>query len=211
MRNNQDELTGIANIGLESTAHKAIEERALKLALYDALTGFPNRLLLFERIAAAKEANIRKGRYGALIYLDLDNFKPLNDAHGLAAGDLLLVEAAKRIKSCLRKIDAVSRLEGDKFIVLLDEITEDRATSTTKAKTVAEKIRCALALPYLLQTSSGDATELKAIEHQCTASIGIAIFSGMERSGEDIFKSADIAMRQAKNSGRNLIRVHGEA
>jgi diguanylate cyclase (GGDEF)-like protein len=139
------------------------------------------------------------------MFFDLDNFKLLNDTHGHGAGDLLLVEVAHRINRCVREVDTVARLGGDEFVVVLNELDVDKAKSTTQASIVAEKIRAALAEPYVLKIQH----EVKAettIEHHCTSSIGVVLFINHEASPEDILKWADMAMYQAKEAGGNLIQ-----
>ncbi len=150
-------------------------------------------------------ASKRSGRYGALMFLDMDNFKPLNDTHGHSAGDQLLVEVARRIGKCVREVDTVSRFGGDEFVVMLSELDVDKDRSTAEAGIVAEKIRVALAEPYLLTVrQTGEAETI--VEHLCTSSIGVVLFIDHENSAEDIIKQADAAMYQAKHGGRNLIR-----
>jgi diguanylate cyclase (GGDEF)-like protein/hemerythrin-like metal-binding protein len=137
------------------------------------------------------------------MFLDLDNFKPLNDSHGHKVGDLLLIEAALRIGSCIRKTDTVARFGGDEFIVLLSELTENQSESTAQAGIIAEKIRALMSEPYRLVVKQDDSTEL-IVEHQCTSSIGVIVFDH-QASREDILKRADMAMYEAKNAGRNCI------
>jgi diguanylate cyclase (GGDEF)-like protein len=150
-------------------------------------------------------ASKRSGRYGALMFLDLDNFKPLNDKYGHGVGDLLLVEVARRIGSCVRETDTVARFGGDEFVVMLGELDEDKAESTAEASILAEKIRAILAEPYLLTIPQNGKAEC-LVEHHCTSSIGVVLFLNHEASQEDIVKWADMAMYQAKEDGRNLIR-----
>jgi diguanylate cyclase (GGDEF)-like protein len=149
----------------------------------------------------------RSGQYAALMFLDLDNFKPLNDTHGHDVGDLLLVEVANRITSIVRKNDTVARFGGDEYVVILSELNNDLRKSTELANNIAEKIRTVIAKPYLLPVQH----ERKAdaiVEHNCTSSIGVVMFIDHEVAEEDILKWADLAMYQAKNDGRNLIRFY---
>jgi diguanylate cyclase (GGDEF)-like protein len=139
------------------------------------------------------------------MFLDMDNFKPLNDNHGHATGDLLLVEVAHRISSCVREVDTVSRFGGDEFVVLLSELDIDKAKSVAEAGIVAEKIRVALAEPYLLTIRKNGKEEI-LLEYHCTSSIGVVLFMNHVISEEEILKRADMAMYQAKNDGRN--RIH---
>ena len=185
--------------------HKAMEEQIRNLAFYDPLTQLPNRRLLIERLGQAMAASKRSGYYGALMFLDLDNFKPLNDTHGHAVGDLLLIEVARRIVGCVRLTDTVARFGGDEFVVMLSELDEDKSDSTARAAIVAEKIRVALAGPYLLSSRrNGEAGT--TVEHHCTSSIGAVMFLDHEASADDLLKWADMAMYQAKEEGRNMIR-----
>ena len=149
----------------------------------------------------------RSGRYNALMFLDLDDFKTLNDTLGHHVGDLLLIEMARRIGSCVREADTVARFGGDEFVVLLNELDKDKTEATTQARTVAEKINVALSSPYVLKVTQEGKKET-AIEQHCTASIGVVVFPYQEGSQEDIMKWADTAMYQAKESGRNLIRFY---
>lgn len=183
------------------------DEEISNMAFYDALTQLPNRHLLKDRLVQAMAASKRSGLYGALMFLDLDNFKPLNDMHGHDAGDLLLVEAAHRINSCVREADTVARFGGDEFVVVLNDLDADKAESTTQARIVAEKIHAALAEPYVLkiQRTGGEET---TIEYRCTSSIGVVLFVNHEASMGDILRWADMAMYQAKDAGRNLIRFY---
>jgi diguanylate cyclase (GGDEF)-like protein len=141
------------------------------------------------------------------MFLDLDNFKSLNDTHGHGAGDLLLIEVAHRINSCVRETDTVSRFGGDEYAVVLSELNSDKDKSIAEAGIVAEKIRVTLAEPYLLtvhQDGKSDCT----VEHHCTSSIGVVLFFNHEAGSEAVLKCADIAMYQAKEAGRNLVRFY---
>ncbi len=188
---------------------KQMEEQVRQLAFYDPLTGLSNRRLLNDRLAQTMAASKRSGCYGAVIFLDLDNFKPLNDMHGHGVGDLLLIEVAHRLTGCVRGADTVARFGGDEFVVMLGELDKDKAESTVQADIVAEKIRTALAEPYLLKFRREDNTET-AIEHHCAASIGVVLFINHKASVENILKWADMAMYRAKEGGRNSIRFHEE-
>lgn len=200
------------------------ENQIRNFAFYDTLTQLANRRLLNDRLEQAMIASKRSGRYGAVMFLDLDNFKPLNDLHGHEAGDMLLVEVAQRLTRSVREMDTVARIGGDEFVVMLGELVTDKALSVVQATNVAEKIRAALAKPYVLnrnycvlplakQSSLVIATEANlpgtdmgtTVEHHCTASIGVVLFNNHDASHEDILKWADKAMYQAKESGRNSI------
>lgn len=189
------------------TERKQTEEQVSKLAFYDALTQLPNRRLLNDRLDQNIAACGRSGNYGALMFLDLDNFKPLNDSQGHAVGDLLLIEVAMRLKNCIRDTDTVSRFGGDEFVVMLHELDQDMTVSSSQAGLVAEKIRFALSRPYLL-TSNPEEGEKALIEHLCTASIGVTLFNREDASHKDILTRADTAMYQAKESGRDQVKFH---
>lgn len=182
------------------------EKQISQLAYYDTLTQLPNRRLLNDRISQAMAACKRSDSYGALMFLDMDNFKPLNDTYGHNTGDMLLVEVANRLKNCVREVDTLARFGGDEFVVLLSELDADRTKATSLARIVAEKIRSALSVPYILAIDQ-EGQQL-AIEHRCTASIGVVVFLDHESSRNDILKCADMAMYKAKNDGHNQIWFH---
>lgn len=186
---------------------KAAEEEINNLAFYDSLTRLPNRRLLNDRLGKALAVSKRSGRYGAVMFLDLDNFKPLNDLHGHNVGDLLLIEVARRIACCVREMDTVGRFGGDEFVVLLSELGDGKAESTAQAGVVAEKIRASLNDPYWLTVQHEGKAEI-IVRHHCTSSIGVVMFANHESGMEDILKWADMAMYQAKEAGRNLIRFY---
>ncbi len=180
------------------------EQQIRTLAYYDALTQLPNRRMLGDRLSIAMAVSKRSGRYGAVMFLDLDNFKPLNDRHGHAVGDLLLVQAAQRLSGCVREMDTVARFGGDEFVVMLSELNEDKGESAIQAGRVAEKVRNALAQKYVLTKKQQGKPDV-IIEHCCTASIGVAMFINHEASLDELLKWADAAMYQAKAEGRNSI------
>jgi len=188
------------------TKRKQMEEQVRELAFYDPLTHLPNRRLMGDRLIQSLAESKRSNRYGALIFLDLDNFKALNDKHGHGVGDLLLVQAATRMKSCVREVDTVARFGGDEFVVMMGDLNEDKAASTALAGSAAEKIRTALAEPYRLAITHGSPVDA-LIEHRCTASIGVVVFIDREGTHDDFLRSADTAMYQAKKAGGNLIRL----
>jgi len=185
------------------TERKQADEDIRNLAFYDTLTQLPNRRMLNDRLGQAMAASKRSGQYGALMFLDMDNFKPLNDTHGHEVGDLLLVEVARRLTGCVREVDTVARFGGDEFVVMLSELDADKTESIAQAGIVAEKIRATLAEPYLLARKQEGKAEM-IVEHHCTSSIGVVLFINHEASPEDIIKWADMAMYQAKDGGRNM-------
>ncbi|MDD2701502.1 MAG: CHASE domain-containing protein [Sideroxydans sp.] len=189
---------------LDISDRHEMEELIRQMAFYDVLTRLPNRRLLNDRLQQAMAASARSGRYAALMFLDLDNFKPLNDNHGHDMGDLLLTEVARRITACVRRTDTVARLGGDEFVVVLSELEGERPSAMQQALQVAEKIRAALAESYLLQMRlpSGEAKEVK---HFCTSSIGLLLFRDHETGADELLKQADMAMYQAKQAGRNRV------
>lgn len=198
--------TRLAVIGVDITERKSMEDQVRQLAFYDELTGLPNRRLLGDRLTQTMAASKRKGHYGALMFLDLDNFKSLNDAQGHGVGDLLLVEVANRLAACVREVDTVARFGGDEFVVLLGELDVDRTASTEQALGVAEKIRVSLDTPYELRVEKSDG--MSVVEHHCSASIGVMVFEGDQANQDEILKRADAAMYQAKDAGRNTIRFY---
>lgn len=201
------EVEYIISVGVDITARKELENRVRQLAFFDPLTKLPNRSLFQDRLKQALATSRRSGLYGALMFLDLDNFKPLNDAFGHSVGDLLLATVADRLKICVRETDTVARFAGDEFVVMLVELGTDRTESVAQAQAVAEKIRSTLSEPYLL-TIRNERAMLVTIEHLCTASIGVALF-GVDSSAymEEILNCADMAMYQVKQSGRNAVRI----
>lgn len=188
---------------IDITERKKAEQEIHKLAFYDALTGLANRRLLSDRIKQAQLMSKRNSHYGALIFLDLDNFKSLNDIHGHNVGDMLLIEVASRIKRCVREADSAARLGGDEFIVMLGELDADKTIAVKEAGIVAEKICKSLAEPYHLRVQQENNVQV-AVTHHCTASIGVMVFNS-QNSQDDILKCADIAMYQAKENGGNLV------
>lgn len=187
--------------------HEAMEEQVHQLAQHDTLTGLANRRLLNDRLPQAMAASKRSGCYGALLFLDLDNFKPLNDTYGHAVGDLLLIEVAERLKSCVREVDTVARFGGDEFVVMLNELDANKTKSTAEAELVAEKILAALSAPYQL-TIKQEGQPDALVEHRGSVSIGVTLFISNEIGHEAVIKQADQAMYQAKEAGHNRIQLY---
>lgn len=175
---------------------KKSEEEIYNLAFYDPLTGLPNRRLLFDRLAVAISASGRSQQYGALLFLDMDNFKILNDTMGHDVGDGLLIQVAERLRLCVRESDTVGRLGGDEFLILMENISDETESASLIVAQVAEKIRKALSAPYLIKNNT----------HHSSPSIGVRLFYKNETSIEVLLKHADVAMYQAKDSGRNKVR-----
>jgi diguanylate cyclase (GGDEF)-like protein/PAS domain S-box-containing protein len=182
------------------TERRQLEAKMHDLAFYDPLTKLPNRRLLIDRLGKALSSCSRHRRHGALMFLDLDHFKMLNDLHGHDIGDQLLVEVASRILNCIREQDSAARFGGDEFVVMLEDMAEDTNEAVMQADGVAEKIRYALSQPYLLKRG-GD-----VIAHHCSSSIGVTVFCDHGGNLEQLLKWTDMAMYHAKDAGRNVIR-----
>ncbi len=203
----EKQVTNYVGIFSDVTERKALDAKIQHLAFYDSLTQLPNRRLLLNRLDQALASTARDHRHGALMFLDLDHFKTLNDIHGHDVGDQLLIEVAKRISSCIREQDSASRFGGDEFVVMLEDLSENAEQAALQAEAVAEKIRGALAVTYYLhQKTPNDGQEENNLELHCTSSIGIALFFGHKEKIEVLFKWTDMAMYHAKRSGRNTIR-----
>jgi len=184
-----------AELQADIAARLRAEATAEHLAHHDALTGLPNRRLLFQRITHELAVAERSSTLGALLFIDLDHFKTLNDARGHGVGDAVLIEVAQRLRSHLREIDLVARLGGDEFVALLPMLGEQRERVALNASTVAEKLRSALAQPIVVREEV----------YRLSASIGIALFPEDGSAAEDLLKHADTAMYQAKAEGRNAV------
>ena len=188
----------VVSLANDITERRRLEEEVRQLAFYDPLTRLPNRRLLQDRLGHLLARLRRDGGHGALMFLDLDNFKPLNDQHGHAVGDRLLIEVAGRLGGCVRESDTVARFGGDEFVVLLGDLGRGVKQSREQAEGVARKILNRLAEPYRLARDAGEAV----VEHRCSASIGVALFDGAADS-EAVMRSADDAMYGTKERGRN--------
>jgi diguanylate cyclase (GGDEF)-like protein/PAS domain S-box-containing protein len=192
---------------IDVTLRKSNEEKVKQLAFHDELTNLANRRMLTEHLERALASSKRSGRYAAIMFMDLDNFKSLNDSHGHEVGDQLLIEVASRLAACVREIDTIARFGGDEFVVMLGELDSDLDASRVQAQAVAEKIRLALRQVYVLsvrQEGQADST----IEHLCTVSIGVVLFNGHSGTQDDVLKRADAAMYQAKNAGRDIVKFY---
>jgi diguanylate cyclase (GGDEF)-like protein len=177
------------------------EETIRYLAFYDSLTQLPNRRLLMDRLEHSLLTSARSGNYGALIYLDLDHFKNLNDTKGHHYGDELLKEVAERLKACVREEDTVARLGGDEFVVMLENLDDKADHAAMQAKLVGDKIVAALNQPYVL----------KSHNHHSSCSVGIALFHGSESQVDILLSQADTSMYEAKKAGRNTLRFFDPA
>ena len=175
---------------------KRAEKEIVNLAYYDRLTGLPNRRLLRDRLEQALAGSARSGRHGALLFIDLDNFKLVNDTSGHEVGDQLLVEVARRLEACLGAAGGAARIGGDEFVALVEDLSENPHEAAALAKKTGETILAALNAPYALPGG---------VLHS-SPSIGVAMFSGGGDTCEELLKQADIAMYEAKAAGRNALR-----
>lgn len=180
---------------------KAAEKAIANLAYFDPLTQLPNRRLLMDRFHTALLGSTRNHLHGAVLFIDMDKFKTINDTLGHNYGDLMLIQVARRIHSCVRDVDTVSRFGGDEFVVILEDIDDSCKTASQKISLIAEKIRLVLTEPY----------QLNGAEYVCSPSIGISVYCGNAESADVLLKQADMAMYQAKDSGRNSIRFFDPA
>jgi diguanylate cyclase (GGDEF)-like protein/PAS domain S-box-containing protein len=181
-----------SDISERKEAARKIEQ----LAFYDPLTGLPNRRMLVDRLTQALAVSSRNGQEGALLFLDLDHFKTINDTLGHHVGDMLLQQVAQRLSSCVREGDTVARLGGDEFVVMLEGLSADEVSSAEQTEAVGEKMLATLSRPY----------QLAGNDYHNTSSIGAVLFSGHQQSVDVLLQQADIAMYQVKQSGRNNLR-----
>ena len=198
VRDKQGVLTQYVGIFSDITTHKNAEAQIHQLAYFDTLTKLPNRTLLTDRLQQACAAGVRTGQHGAILFLDLDHFKNINDTKGLEVGDQLLIEVSKRLGLCVRDGDTVARQGGDEFVVLLEGLSTKPTEAAQQAELVSEKIRDTINQPCRL----GEST------HYTTGSMGIVIFQAQQEKINDLLKYADAAMYQAKTAGRNAIRFY---
>jgi diguanylate cyclase (GGDEF)-like protein/PAS domain S-box-containing protein len=196
-----DGVKCVLTVTRDISSAKAAEEEIRSLAFYDPLTGLPNRRLLMERLHLTLASSARTGRLRALLFVDLDNFKTLNDTLGHQTGDLLLQESARRLAACVREADTVGRLGGDEFVLMLEDLSDLPEDAAAQAKAVGEKILSVVTQPYLLNGR----------ECRSSASIGISVFGGRRESSNEILQQADIAMYQANAAGRNTMRFFAPA
>lgn len=191
------EITNYIGSYYDISKLKHAEEKIRELAFFDQLTGLPNRVLLIDRVRQALNSNVRQKSFGALLFIDLDNFKTLNDSLGHDMGDLLLKTAARRISQCVRAEDTVARFGGDEFVVLLSNLgTQKAKAAALQAEAVGEKILAAFAESF----------RLDVYEYPCTPSVGVTLFSPDDSNVDELLKRADLAMYDAKTAGRNGLR-----
>lgn len=194
-------ITNYVGAFIDITERKHAEDEIHNLAFYDPLSRLPNRRLLSDRLRQAIAGSARNRTGGALLFIDLDNFKTLNDTKGHAVGDLLLIEVAKRLQACVREGDTLARFGGDEFVVLLEELSEDSAQAAVQARGVGEKVLEVVSRPYLLEGN----------EYHGSSSVGIALFAKNKQQLDELLKQADTAMYEAKKSGRNTLRFFDPA
>lgn len=193
-----DDVTNYVATLTDITLKKMAENEIEHLAFYDTLTDLPNRRLLQDRLKVALAASKRNNTKGALFFIDLDNFKTLNDTLGHDIGDLLLKQVAHRLKTCVRECDTVARLGGDEFVIMLENLSHDEREAIAEAKIVANKILMLLGQEYRLANHN----------YHNTPSIGVTLFNGHEESIIQLLKQADIAMYESKTAGRNTVRFY---
>lgn len=191
-------VTNYVSTQTDITARKAAEDEIKYLAFYDSLTGLPNRRLLMDRLRKALATSTRSGKHGALLFVDMDNFKVLNDTLGHHMGDLLLKQVAQRLVSCVREADTVARLGGDEFVVMLEDLGLSANDAATQTEIVGNKVLAVLEPIYRIETH----------DYRITPSMGATLFSGHQQTLDELLKKADIAMYQAKAAGRNTIRFY---
>ncbi len=196
VKNSSGRITHYVGALTDITLRKSAEDEIRNLAFYDPLTRLPNRRLLLDRLHQALASSARSGRQGALLFLDLDHFKTLNDTLGHDIGDLLLQHTAQRLATCIREGDTVARFGGDEFVVMLVDLSTIHEQSLVQAETIGEKILTALSQPY----------DLSGHEYRNTASVGVTLFSNHQATPLELLKEADLAMYAAKATGRNTLR-----
>ncbi|HRH81209.1 MAG TPA: EAL domain-containing protein [Thiobacillaceae bacterium] len=203
VRDAEGRATHYLAVKQDISERKRAQAEIQNLAYFDPLTRLPNRRLLLDRLDHALVTSRRSEAYGALLMLDLDNFKLLNDSQGHMMGDRLLQEVARRLVASVRQEDTVARLGGDEYVLILENLSQDQASAAHKAEMIAEKVRHALGRPYILD---GDKAE-----YEVTASMGITLFQGTDTGTDTLFKQADVALYQAKGGGRDRLRFFNQA
>jgi diguanylate cyclase (GGDEF)-like protein/PAS domain S-box-containing protein len=201
VRDDSGKAESILAINTDITARKIAQDKIQQLAFYDPLTLLPNRQLLVDRLNQILAARLRNHKISALLFIDLDNFKKLNDTLGHSIGDLLLKEASQRIKQCIRACDTVARFGGDEFVVMITELSDVQSKACEQAQLVAEKISATLNESYQLANHN----------HHSTSSIGITLIDQESNTVEELLKQADLAMYEAKSAGKNTYRFYQKA
>ena len=201
VKSDEGEVTHYIGTHLDITERKKAEAKIEELAFFDQLTGLPNRTLLQDRLKQATTSSSRTGSYGALLFIDLDNFKTLNDTLGHEMGDQLLKQVAQRLTLCVREGDTVARLGGDEFVVILANLSMNEREAAAGTETAGEKILAALNKVY----------SLGIVAHHSTVSIGATLFKGASTSNDELMKQADLTMYKSKEAGRNTIRFFDPA
>lgn len=196
VKNEHYQITNYVAALSDITVSKAASDEIHHLAYYDPLTRLPNRRLLVDRLQMALASSTRSGKEGALLFIDMDHFKNLNDTLGHDYGDMLLQQVAQRVEACVREGDTVARLGGDEFVVMLEDLSENQLEAAAQTELVGQKILAALNQPY----------QLEQHEYLSTPSIGATLFNDHQEALEELMKHADIAMYQAKKAGRNVLR-----
>ncbi len=194
-------VTNYVGTFIDFTERKQAENEIHHLAYYDTLSQLPNRRLLLDRLRQAVATGARNRSGGALLFIDLDNFKTLNDTKGHGIGDMLLIETAKRLLACVREGDTVARFGGDEFVLLLEGLSDEPAVAAVQARGVGEKVLDVLTRPYILEGS----------EFHSSSSMGITLFINYRQELDELLKQADTAMYEAKKSGRNTLRFFDPA
>jgi diguanylate cyclase (GGDEF)-like protein/PAS domain S-box-containing protein len=200
VRDEHGAVTHYVSAMSDISERKLQEEEIRTIAFYDPLTALPNRRLLLERLQRALTLTRRNGLHGALLFVDVDNFKKINDEHGHHAGDLLLQEIAARLGRVVRESDTVARQGGDEFVIVLEHLNADPDLARTEARQIAAKALLAMAKPC----------DLEGLIYQSSASIGVAMFNATEISMDLLMRQADEAMYQAKHAGKNTVHLYGE-
>ena len=190
-----EDVTHWVAVGRDITQRKTAEDMIRHMALFDPLTDLPNRQLLTERLQHALAQSERTGQHGALMFIDLDNFKILNDTLGHHVGDQLLKKVAIRLAQSVRKTDTVARLGGDEFVIMVDDLSTDPAAAALKSSALANKVLTMLREPF----------HVGGHQHFATPSIGVTAFTGLNDNVGELLKQADLAMYQAKTLGRNTL------
>ncbi|MDR9436673.1 MAG: EAL domain-containing protein [Thiohalophilus sp.] len=197
VRDDSGKLTHYIASFSDITERKAAEQRIHQLAFFDPLTQLANRRLFVDRLEHARLASERSNQYGALLMLDMDHFKVLNDTQGHHAGDQLLMEVGRRLEGKVRGADTVARIGGDEFVILLESLGDDNDVAINIASEIADKIQHTLTQPYQLDDSD---------DYRITPSVGVVLFHGQETSVDELLKQADVALYEAKAAGRNTVR-----